>query len=93
MLVITVQNYTNAEVHTITVRHKELFWVRMIDVQNRLGIRNISDLVRKDIQGIFEIKNPAKKQVRKNKRSRKEISKKPTDDSKINVLVMILWKK
>ena len=37
--VITVQNYTDAEVHTITVGNKELFWVKMIDEQNRLGIK------------------------------------------------------
>ena len=55
----------------------------MIDVQNKLSIKNISDLVRKDIQGIFEIKNPTRKQVRKYKRFQKEISRKPTDDSKI----------
>ena len=83
MVVVTVQKYTDGEVHTITVGNRELFWVKMIDVQNKLGIKNISDLVRKDIQGIFETKNPTKKQVRKYKRSLKEISKKSTDDCKI----------
>ena len=83
MFVVAVQNYTNAEVHTITVGNRELFWVGMIDVQNKLGIKNISDLVRNDIQGIFETTNPTKKQVRKDKHSQKEISKKRTDDSKI----------
>ena len=33
MLVITVENYSNAGTHTITVKTKELFWVKMIDVQ------------------------------------------------------------
>ena len=63
MVVITVQNYADAEVHTITVENRELFWVKMIDVQNGLGIQNISDLVRKDIQGIYETiyKNTKKK--------------------------------
>ena len=83
MTVATVQNYTDAEVHTIAVTKRQLFWVKMIDVQNRLGIKNISDLVRKNTQGIYETKYPTKKQIRKNKRSQKEISKKPTDDSKI----------
>ena len=55
----------------------------MINVQNKLGRKKISDLVRKDIQGIFETKNPTKKQVRKYKRSQKEISKNSTDDSEI----------
>ena len=83
IIVVTVQKYTDAEVHTITVGNRKLFSVKIMDVQNKLGIKNISDLVRKDIQGIFEITNPTKKQVRKYKRSQKEISKKATDDSKI----------
>ena len=56
MVVITIQNYTDAEVHTITVGNRELFWIKMIDVQKGLGIQNISDLVRKDIQGIYGTK-------------------------------------
>ena len=44
MVVITVQNYTDAKVHTITVRNRELFWVKTIDVQNGLGIKNISEI-------------------------------------------------
>ena len=53
MVVITVQNYTDPEVHTIKVGNRELFWVKTIDVQNGLGVKNISDLGRKEIQGIF----------------------------------------
>ena len=34
MVVITVQGYTNSGVHTITVGNRELFWVKMIEVQN-----------------------------------------------------------
>ena len=49
MVVIAVQKYTDAEVHTKKVGNRELFWVKMIDVQNKLGIKNISDLVRKNI--------------------------------------------
>ena len=61
MVVITVQTYTDAEVHTITVRNRELFWVKMIDVQKGLSIQNISDLVRKNIKGICETKDLTKK--------------------------------
>ena len=43
MVVITVQNYTDAKVHTITVGNRELFWPKIIDVQKVLGIKNISD--------------------------------------------------
>ena len=44
MVVIIVQNYTDAEVHTVAVGNRELFWVKMIGVQKGLGIQNISDL-------------------------------------------------
>ena len=48
MVVTTVQNYIDAKVHAITVRNRNLFWVKMIGVQNGLCIKNISDLVRKE---------------------------------------------
>ena len=54
----------------------------MIDVQNGLCLKNISDLVRKEIHGIFEIKNPTQGQIRKYKRTEKEIDKKSKSDSK-----------
>ena len=57
MVVITVQNYTDVEVYTIAIGNRELFWVKMIDVQKGLGIQNISYLVRKNIQGIYETKD------------------------------------
>ena len=40
----------------------------MHDVQDGLGIKNISDLVRKEIHGIFETKDPTKDLIRKYKR-------------------------
>ena len=39
MVFITTDNYADAGVHTITVKTKELFWVKMIDVQNGLGLK------------------------------------------------------
>ena len=52
MVVITVPAYAEARVHTIKVGNTELFWVKMIDVQKGLGLRNISHLVRKQIQAM-----------------------------------------
>ena len=92
MVVITVQNYTDAKVHTISIGNRKLFWVKMVDVQNGLGIKNVSDLVRKHIQGIYETKNLTEEQVRKYKRSQKEINKEPTDILDLSMLVVILWK-
>ena len=44
----------------------------MIDVEKGLGVKNMSDLVRKYINGIFGNKNPTKEQIRKYKWSGKE---------------------
>ena len=52
---------------------RELFWVRMRDVQEALGVTNMSDLVRKDIHGIFETKNPTKDQIKTYKKRKKEL--------------------
>ena len=45
MSFVTVEAYKNAQIHTITVVGKELFWVKMKHAQDGLGIKNISDLV------------------------------------------------
>ena len=47
MVVITVESYKNAGVHTITVGNRKLFGVKMINAQNGLGIKNMPDLVRR----------------------------------------------
>ena len=62
MYKISVEKYADA---TITVGNRRLFWVRMHDVQERLGVKNMSDLVRKEIHGIFETKNPTKDQIKR----------------------------
>ena len=73
MVIITVEAYKNAKVNTITVKNKELFWIKMIDVQNGLGVKNISNLVREEIQHIYETEHPTNKQIKKYKRSEAEI--------------------
>ena len=48
----------------------------MKDVENGLGIKNISDLLIKEMQGIFETKKLTKEQKIKHTRSEFEIIKK-----------------
>ena len=62
MVVITVEAYQNARVHTITVKDKDFFCVKMKDVQDRLSIKNINDLLRKKICGRFGTKVHTEKQ-------------------------------
>ena len=65
MVDISVKNYTDAKVCTMKIGNKKLLWVKMNDVQNVLGVKDMSDLVRKEILGIFETKNHTKDQVKK----------------------------
>ena len=51
MDLISVEGYNNAGVHTIQIKND--IWVIMKDVGNGLGVKNISDLVLKEIYGAY----------------------------------------
>ena len=51
----------------------------MIDVQKVLGLKNMPDLVKKEICGIFETKNPTKEQKKKYIRTESKITRWPND--------------
>ena len=82
MLKISVKEFTDAKVHTITISNRRLFWVKMCDVQKRLGVENIYDLLRKKIWGIYETDNLTKEQIRKYRKDVKE--------NQIVILILIL---
>ena len=67
MVDINVEKYINAKVYTLRVGNKKLFWVRMHHVLEGMGVKNMSDLVSKEIRGIFKTKNPTKYQIRNTK--------------------------
>ena len=76
MVVITVENYSNTGVHTITVKNKKLFWVKMIDVQKELGVKKVPQFIRQEMCGIFGRKDLTKEQ------KNKHITRRPTDNFK-----------
>ena len=80
MVITTVKAYENSGVHTIIVENKKLFWVKLIDAQNGLGLKNISDLVRRKICGIFEKNDLTETEKNKYIRSEYEITKKLIDN-------------
>ena len=80
MLDISVKNFTDAKLHTITIGNRRLFCVKMCDVQKRLGVENIYDLLRKEIWGIYETDNITKEKTRKYKNCEKELD----NDSNFN---------
>ena len=48
MVVITGKLYQDTNVDIIPDENKEFFWVKMIDIQNGLGIKNMPQMVRRD---------------------------------------------
>ena len=65
MYLISTEGYKNAKFDflTITTTTTSEIWVSMKDVGSGMGVKNISDLVLKEIYGICETKNSLKEQV------------------------------
>ena len=55
MSLTSAEGYKNAKVHNIQIKND--LWVSIKDFGNGLGVKNISELVLKKIQGISEKKN------------------------------------
>ena len=56
MYLISAEGYTNAGVHFLMIRKTGEVWSSMKDIESGLGVKNISDLVLKEIHGIYEEK-------------------------------------
>ena len=85
MHLISAEGYKNANVDFLTIKPTSEIWVSMKDVESGIGVKNISDLVLKEIYGIYEIKIPTKEQVNEYKMTKREIYKKFTNLSKKEV--------
>ena len=75
IVVTTVKFYQDANVDTIPDENKKFFWVKMEDVKNGLGIKNMPQMVRQEMIGIFGTKNFSKEQRIQYIRSKNEINK------------------
>ena len=53
MNLISAKGYKNANVHCLKIRKTDELWISMKDVGVGLGVKNISDLVLKEIYGIY----------------------------------------
>ena len=56
MYLISAEGYKNVGVHCLKIRKTDELWVGMKDVGVGLGVKSISDLVLKEIRGIYEKK-------------------------------------
>ena len=54
MYLISNKGYQKAKVHSLRIRKTDEIWVSMKDIGDGLGVTNISDLVLKEIYGIYE---------------------------------------
>ena len=56
MYLISAERYNKAGVHILKIRKTNKIWSSMKNVGNGLGVTNTSDLVLKEIYGIYEKK-------------------------------------
>ena len=75
MYLISAEVYKSANVEFLAIKATSEIWVNMKDVGSGMGVKNISDLVLKEIYAICETKNPTKKQVDEYKMTKRQIYK------------------
>ena len=63
MYLISAEKYKNGGVQLLRVRETDEIWASMKDSRSGMGVKNISDLVLKEIYCICETKNPTKEQI------------------------------
>ena len=79
MYLISADGYKNANDEFLTITTTSEIWVNVKDVGSGIGVKNISDLVSKEIYGMCETKNPTKEQINVYKMTKREIYKKFTN--------------
>ena len=76
MYLISAEGYKNANVYCLKIRKTGEIWVSMKNVGSRMGVKNIYDLVLKEIYGIYEKKELTKEEIKNYKITEREIYKK-----------------
>ena len=71
MHLMSAEGYKNANVAFLTIKTTNEIWVSMKDIGSGIGVKNIPDLVLKEIHGICETKNRSKEQVNEHKMTKK----------------------
>ena len=70
MVFINAETFGKNDIYTIKKKkgNKSVLWIRIKDIGKKLGVKNIADLVDKEIKGKSESNYPTKQQIRKYKR-------------------------
>ena len=70
MFKVTAETFAKNCVHKIKVNktdNKSVLWIKMIDIQKKLDVKNIHDLVDKEIKGKFKTNNLTHERIKKYK--------------------------
>ena len=73
MNLISAEGYKNAGIHCLKIRKTDEPWVGMKDAGVGLGVKSISDLVLKEICGIYGKKELIKEETKCYKMTEREI--------------------
>ena len=73
---ISAEGYINAGSCFLKIERTDKIWSSIKDIRSGLGVKNISDLVRKEIGGIYEKKELAKEEIKNYKMTEREIYEK-----------------
>ena len=71
MSLISVEGYKNAGAHCLKIKKSGELWINMKNVGDGLSVTNISDLVSKEIKGIYEKKELTKEEINNYKMAEK----------------------
>ena len=71
MDLISIEGYENANVICLKNKNGDL-WVIMKNVKDGLGVKNMSDLVLKEIYGVYKKKNLTKEEIKCYKMTERE---------------------
>ena len=67
MYLISAEGYKNAGVDLLIIKKTGEIWTKIKDVQNRLDVQNIPDLVLKEIYRIYKTESLTKEQIKRYK--------------------------
>ena len=73
MYLISAEGDKNADVHILIIKLIGENWPNMKVIGNGMGVKNISELIFKEIYDICEIKNPTKEQINEYKMTERDI--------------------
>ena len=76
MYLISTEGCKNADVHILIIKKTGEIWPSMKGAGSGMGVKNISDLVLKEIYDICETKNATKEQIKEYKMTEREIYEK-----------------